>query len=216
VEARLDRTPDTVQQSLREGYILTPYFYEALALYQKQELGIMLYYTSMVQAIDVYKEDKRLVPVDFAKIEPAPAPEAALTPATPAVPPVYETLKKAEELLKQKELDKAEDLFQEATKQNGNVRAKAAGYYGMARVALAQDNAEDAEQLLNMALALQPEAQIKAWVLVYLGRLRTEVGDREQADQYFRDALQVEGASDAARTEALSGLQQKSPKNQGN
>src|SRR5581483_6372360 len=29
VEARLDRTPNTVQQSLREGYILTPYFYEA-------------------------------------------------------------------------------------------------------------------------------------------------------------------------------------------
>jgi tetratricopeptide (TPR) repeat protein len=209
VEARLDRTPDTVQQALREGYILAPYFYEALAPFQKQELGIVLYYPTMVKNIDVYQEDKRLVPVDFAKEAPAPPPKAA--PA-PAVPPVYDTLKNAEDLLKRKELEKAEDLFHEATQQTVDVHAKAAGYYGMARVALAQDNAEDAEQLLTMALALEPEAQIKAWALVYLGKLRTEVGDREQADKYFRDALQVAGASDAARTEALAGLQDKSPK----
>ena len=216
VEARLDRTPDTVQQSLREGYILTPYFYEALVPFQKQELGMALYYTTMVQNINVYKETQRLIPVDFAKAAPEPPPQAPAAPAAPAVPPVYETLKKAEDLLKQKELDKAGQLFQEATQQTVDVHAKAAGYYGMARVALAQDNAEDAEQLLTMAVTLGPEPQIKAWALVYLGRLRTEVGDEEQADQYFREALDVKGASDAARTEALAGLQQKSPKNAGN
>ena len=33
---------------------------------------MMLYYTTMVQAIDLYKEDKRLSTVNFAKQAPAP------------------------------------------------------------------------------------------------------------------------------------------------
>ena len=208
VEATLDHTPDTIQQSLREGYILAPYFYEALPAFEKQEQGMMIYYTSMVQAIDLYHEDQRLVPVDFAK----PAAEPPPKPAAPATPPIYDTLKTAEELLKNQDLEKAEALFQQAVNQNDIPHARAAGYLGLARIALAQDNAENAEQLLTMVLTSEPEAQVKAWALVYLGKLRTEVGDQEHAVKYFQDALQVEGASDAARREAQAGLQEKGSK----
>ena len=85
---------------------------------------------------------------------------------------------------------------------------RAAGYYGLARIALAQDNPDDAETLLEQTLELEPEASIHAWVLVYLGKLRLEVGDRETATRCFQDALKVEGASELARTEAQKGLQQ--------
>jgi tetratricopeptide (TPR) repeat protein len=208
VEARMDRTPDTVQQSLHEGYILTPYFYEALGAFEKQEESMVLYYSSMVQAIDLLKEDRRLVPVDFASSKPAaPAlPVVAPDPKT-VVPTIYETLSKAEELMKKADYDSAEKLFQEAANQTANKRAEAAGYYGLARIALALGEVDDAEPFLETVLTLDPEAQIRGWALVYLGKLRLEVNDREHATQYFQDALQVDGASDAARKEAQQGLE---------
>ena len=60
VEARLDRKPGMVQDALHEGYILAPYFAEALPVYEKQEQSMLLYYTEMMQAIDLMKEDRRL------------------------------------------------------------------------------------------------------------------------------------------------------------
>jgi tetratricopeptide (TPR) repeat protein len=166
----------------------------------------MLYYTSMVQSIDLLKEDERLMPVIFANQAAAPPPVAA-TETKPVTPPVYETLKQAEELLKKQELGKAESLFQEAASQTADKHAQAAGYYGLARIALSQGDAEDAETLLEHTLDSDPEGQVKAWALIYLGRLRLEVVDKQQAAKYFQEAMHVEGASDAALKEARQGLE---------
>ena len=65
VEARLDHKPEGVQAALREGYILAPYFAEHLPVYEKQEQSMAFYYSDMVGAIDVVKEDKRLSLVEF-------------------------------------------------------------------------------------------------------------------------------------------------------
>jgi len=121
---------------------------------------------------------------------------------------VFETLQSAEQLLKDKEWEKAEKLFQQAIQQAMRKSEQAAGYYGLARIALAQDNPDDAETLLEQTLELEPEASIHAWALVYLGKLKLEVGEREKAAICFQDALKVEGATDLARTEAQKGLQQ--------
>jgi tetratricopeptide (TPR) repeat protein len=207
VEARMDHKPQAVQDALKEGYILAPYFYEALGAYEKQEDAMILYYTPMVQAIDLYKEDQRLTSVQFNKPEPAPAPAPA-EPPKPVTPPAFETLKGAEQLLKDKELEKAEKQFQLAIQQSVSKQQQAAGYYGLARVALAQENPEDAETLLEKALELEPEPAIHAWALVYLGKLRLEVNDREKAAHCFQEALKVQGASELARSEAQKGLQQ--------
>jgi tetratricopeptide (TPR) repeat protein len=171
---------------------------------------MMLYYTGMVQAIDVYKEDTRLTSVQFNKPETAPfaEPAAPAAPPPPTTPPVLETLKSAEQLLKDQEYEKAEKLFQLAIQQAGNKSQQAAGYYGLARVALAKDSPDDAETLLDRTLSLEPDPPIRAWALVYMGKLRLEVGDREQAARCFQNALKVGGASDLARAEAQKGLQQ--------
>ena len=67
VEARLDKKPGMIQAALSEGYILAPYFSEALPVYEKQESSMYLYYTEMMQAIDLVKEDRRLTGVEFSK-----------------------------------------------------------------------------------------------------------------------------------------------------
>ena len=74
VESRLDHKPAAIQDALKEGYILAPYFSEALPVYEKQESSMFLYYTEMMQAIDLVKEDRRLTGVEFSK-------DSALRPA---------------------------------------------------------------------------------------------------------------------------------------
>jgi len=49
---------------------------------------------------------------------------------------------------------------------------------------------------------------VKAWVLVYLGRLSVAAGDRVQAVKHFQDALKVDGASKLARDAAEQGVRQ--------
>jgi tetratricopeptide (TPR) repeat protein len=120
---------------------------------------------------------------------------------------VYETLNQAEELLKKRDLEHAEQLFQEAANQSVSKHAQAAGYYGLARIALTLGQAEEAETLLEHTLDSDPETQVKAWALVYLGKLRLEVNDKEHAAQYFQQVILVNGASDAAVKEARQGLE---------
>jgi tetratricopeptide (TPR) repeat protein len=71
-----------------------------------------------------------------------------------------------------------------------------------------QQDPETAEKLFQKTLELQPEAPVKAWALVYLGRLSMAAGDREQAVKHFQDALQVDGASLPARQAAELGVRQ--------
>jgi tetratricopeptide (TPR) repeat protein len=83
----------------------------------------------------------------------------------------------------------------------------AAAYYGMARIAVLEKDPELAERLFNQTLESEPEAQLRAWSLVYLGRLSMAAGERAQAAQYFQSALQVKGASSAAQQAASQGVE---------
>lgn len=206
VEARMDHRPEEAAQALKEGFILTPYFTESLVVFEKQEQSMALFYTPMVQAIDALKEDQRLMPVMFANQAPA-LPKMEAPKASSVTPTVYETLKQAEEFLKRHEPEKADPLFQQAASQLADKPAQAAGYYGLARIALLKGDAETAETLLEQTLDSEPEGQVRAWALIYLGQLRLEVNDKEHATQYFQQVMLVKGATDAAIKEARQGLE---------
>jgi tetratricopeptide (TPR) repeat protein len=212
IESRLDKRPEEVQQALRQGYILTPYFAEQLPVYEKQEQAMLLYYREMVSAIELKKEDARLSNVTFDRDAPtrtvkAPvAPEPAAAPLTGAA----KTLDEAEKLYEARDLDKAKATYLAALQQTAEKPAHAKAYYGLARIAALQKDPETAERLFQKTLELEPESAVKAWTLVYLGQLELAAGERDQAGKYFQSALQVEGASEAARKRAELGMQQSS------
>jgi tetratricopeptide (TPR) repeat protein len=210
VEARLDHKPDLAQQALLEGYILTPYFYERLAVYEKQETAMTLYYPEMVGGIDLIKEDARLSKVEFAKEAAVKTVKNAPPPPLPPVTGVAKTLQDAEELYKTDNLDKAKQLFLSVLEQTNQKSAHASAYYGLARIAVKQKDPETGERLFQKSLELEPEPFVKAWALVFLGRLNVAAGEREPALKYFQSALAVEGASDEAKRQAQIGVQQNS------
>jgi tetratricopeptide (TPR) repeat protein len=219
VEARLDKKPEMATQALRQGYILTPYFSEQLPVYEKQEAAMLLYFKDMAASIDLKREDARLSVVTFDRDAPTRTVKTVAAPAPePALSGVAKTLDDAEKLYTSKDYDKAKSTWLAALQQNGDKPQQAAAYYGLARVAALQRDPETAERLFQKTLELEPEAQIKAWSLVYLGNLELAAGgpDEEpearkqrlaEAGKYFQQALQVQGASDLARQKAHQGIQ---------
>ena len=212
VEARLDRKPASIQQALRQGFILTPFFSEHLPVYEKQEQAMLFYFPELVGAIDLKSEDRRLALVEFDKQAPARTVPARLGhTAEPEAPPLAgaaKTLEDAETAYTARELDKAKSQYLAVLQQTGDKPMHGAAYYGLARIAALEKDPESASKLFEKSLELEPEPQVKAWVLVYLGRLAIAAGESGQAGQYFERALQVKGASAAAQQAATQGAAQ--------
>jgi len=210
IEARLDHKPEAVQEAVREGYLLAPYFAEQLPAYEKQEQSMLLYYSQMVGAIDLVKEDARLSKVEFVKAADRAAVKTPPPPPPPPLTGVAKTLDDAEQFYKGNELDKAKQLFLSVLQQTDQKPMHAAAYYGVARVAARQKDPETAERMFLKALELDPEPWVKAWTLVYLGRLSLAAGEGSEAGKYFKRALEVNGASEEALRAAQDGMRQSS------
>jgi tetratricopeptide (TPR) repeat protein len=207
VEARLDKKPEVVNQALRQGYILAPFFAEQLPVYEKQEQSMRFFYPDMVKAIDLRKEDARLSQVEFEKS----APVKTVTTVKEAPPPVLtgyaRTLDEGEKLYTARELDKSKEKFLQVLRDTAEKSAHAKAYYGLARIALLRNDPETAERLFQKTLELEPEAQDRAWVYVYLGRLSDLAGEHDAAVKHYQSAAAVAGASEKARDMARQGLE---------
>jgi tetratricopeptide (TPR) repeat protein len=209
VEARLDHDPGSVQKSLLQGYILTPFFSEQLPIYEKQELDMGTYYKDLVQHIDVMTEEARLSKVVFdSELTPAHTVKAA-PPPPPPLTGAAKTLKDADDAYDAHDLDTAKKLYLDVLQHSDLKDMHAQAYYGLAHIAALQKDPETAQRLFLKTLELDPQQpQTKAYTLIYLGKLAAASGEAEQAVKYLQDALKVEGAPDKVRAEAQKTLAQ--------
>lgn len=207
IETRMDRNR-SIEEALREGFILAPYFAEALAKYEAQEVSMRLYYPEMIDAIDLKKEDKRLAGVQFD-----PPKQGRLVRVTTKEEKiesigVFKTLEEAEDLYRARKIEPARAAWLRGLQETAEKPLHAKCYYGLARLAALEKNPELADKLFRKVLELEPDAQTKAWSHVYLGRLSDLANDREQAQQQYQAALNTTDASEAARKAAQQGLSQ--------
>ncbi|HYI92490.1 MAG TPA: hypothetical protein VEX68_03015, partial [Bryobacteraceae bacterium] len=112
IETRLDRKPAGIKESLAEGFILTPFFGEALPAYEKQEAAMRMYFPDMMNTLDIRKEVKRLDAVDLT-VRPAkaPAPPPVVAVGEPVRDAAETTIEAAEKLYESRELEKAGEIF---------------------------------------------------------------------------------------------------------
>ena len=210
-EARLDRTPETVTAALEQGFVLTPFFFEQLPLFEKQPQALRLYFPEMINAINLRKETERLQNVKFApgaagKLAKAPPPAEMPAPAEKSA--AGKLLGEAEDFYDNKDYDKAKPLFLRSLEVTAAAGEHARAYYGLARIAALQRDPDLSERLFKKTLEMSPDPQVKAWSLVYLAKLADIASDREQARKHFEEALSVPGISKKAREEAEKGLKQ--------
>jgi len=207
VESRLDKNPGEVTQAARQGYALAPFFAEQLPLFEKQDQSFRYYVEDMFNAIEPNREKVRMAGI---KYDAAPLVRAGKQVAIPAVEPklspAAKTLEQAEDLYSKRTLDPAKELYLKALEQDGSPDEHARAWYGLARVAVLQNQPESAVKLFEKTLGASPDDPTKAWSLYYLGRLSSAVGDSERAIKFFKDALAVPGASDMARKNAQTEL----------
>lgn len=218
VESRLapsSQRAAMVDQALKEGLVMTPAFAEGLVLFEKQPEALRLYFPDLIEGVDLAKEEKRLENVQFAS---ARAVETVKAPAPPApeLTKAEKTLAQAQDLSAKRsappeDLQKAKGLFLRSLEETSNSTLHAKAYYGLARIAALQRDPEMAEKLFQKTLELTPDGETKSWSYVYLGRLAQAAGDperRQDAAKYYRAALAVAEAPEAAKSAAKSGLEQ--------
>jgi tetratricopeptide (TPR) repeat protein len=196
-----------VQEALKEGYILSPFFAEELPVFEKQPQSMRLYFPDLVAAVDLKKEEARLAKVEFNDKPRERHARAAATPKKEELTGVQKTLEDAENLYQSRDLEKAKSKFESVLGETSDSPIHARAYYGLARIAVLKNDPDTGEQLFQKALDSSPEPYVRGWVLYYLGRLADVAGDREQAMKYYQETLKVEGASIAARRAADKEIQ---------
>ena len=209
IEARLthdaDKRQQYVDQSMREGFILTAAFNDLLGEYEKQPSAMRLYYPELINAIDVEKERKRIRQVHFVQ---------ALTPKVIVQPQsvqqrnqVEQSLQTAESLYEQKDYDGARKLFKLVLEKSPDQTFHGRAYYGLARIAVHDNQREQAISLFQKVVNANPDPQITAWSHVFLGRLALAAGDPQTATAQLKQVLGIDGASPKAREAAQTDLQ---------
>ena len=199
IESRMNSNPSMVDEAVREGYILTPFFNEQLALYEKQPQSMKLFFPAMVAALNVKHETKRLAHVTFATEFPQQT--AVVTEQRPQI-----TLSLAAQSVEQgdrsyydkQDLDSARKLYERALEQPGTPTEHSKAFYGLAHIALRQKDPETADQYFRKTLESSPDSDTQAWTCYYLGMLSAKLSAaataNEEAHKWFQEVLAVKGA----------------------
>ena len=207
LEARILRKPAMAEQAMREGFVLTPAFYDGLGDYLAQERELLLYFPEMVKAIDIRKEAARLDNIEFVSKKT----ERTVTVTVEAKPPeltgIAKTLEDGEDAIRARDAAQAKEIFNRALAGAQEKSQQARAYYGLARVAILDRDPETGDQLFRKALEFQPDAATQSWCLLYLGKLADSQGNAEPAREFYRQALAVPDLPDQVRREAEQGIE---------
>lgn len=198
VELRMDKPPDAPKQvsdAMASGLILTSYFYDALASYEKQETPMSLFYRQMVQGIDVDDVENSLAKVKFTP----PAPARVVTTAR-AESPENRLLDQGDNLIYAAKYDQASGVFKQVLKKYDPNSARA--HYGLAVAASSLGEPDIAEKYFKQALSEAASLRIVTWSHIYLGRIYDLEGNRPAALKEYRAA----GVTAAGFPEALAAL----------
>ena len=196
-----------VNQAMREGFILTAAFADSLLLYERQPDAFRLYYPDLIASIDVKKEQKRLKNVEFVQ---SVAPRVIAPPAKLQLDPAEASLQSAEGLYEASDYENAQKIFKKVFAQTADKSMQGRAYYGLARIAVHLNQRSEAVELFQRTADCNPNPVVTAWAHVYLGRLALAAGNAAKANDQFKAALAMNGASAMAREAAEKGLESSS------
>jgi tetratricopeptide (TPR) repeat protein len=206
MESRLDHKPALAEQAMKEGFVLAPALAEQLALYEKQEVALRLYFPALFAGLDFKREEQRLANVEFASARATRVVRPAQTIKPVELTGAAKSLADGEKAYLDRNLDQAKVIFLRVLEETAEQPLHAKAYYGLARVAVLQRDPETGDRLFRKVLELSPDDETKSWSLLYLARLADSQGDRDQAVEHYRAVLAIGGAPESVRQAALKGV----------
>ena len=187
-----------VDDAVKQGYILTRYFYEAVVAFEKDPVGIRGEYGSILENVDLKKEERAAAEVQFASVA---SPELVRL----SRPEERRMLITAEKRLAAGDPKGAQELAQTALERKIGDQGRA--LFILAEVAVANKNRDGAQDNFQKAIAASKDPTVVGWSHVYLGRILDMKEEREAALQEYQAALNAGGGFPEIKAAAERGLQ---------
>jgi tetratricopeptide (TPR) repeat protein len=188
-----------VDEAVKQGYILTRYFYDTLVVFEKDPVGIRSAYFDFLANIDVRKEQKAASEVQFAS---AAAPELVQLSRVQD----RQILPTAEKRLAAGDTKGAQELAEQAlTRKVGD---QGWALFILAKAAVANKDMTGARDNFQKAIQQAKDPKVIGWSHVYLGRILDMKEDRDAALNEYRAALVAGAQLPEIKTAAENGLAQ--------
>jgi len=192
-----------VDDALKQGYILTKYFYTALLAFEKDPAGLRTAYSDILDNIDLKAQEKAANEIQYVQVS---APELVQLSRLED----RRMLSTADKRLAAGDPKGAQELAQQALDKKIGDPGRA--LFILAQAAVMSKNREDALKDFQKAIEQTKDQKIVAWSHVYIGRILDMKEDRESALNEYRAALNSASTTGAELPEvkaaAERGLQQ--------
>ena len=188
-----------VDDAMKQGYILTKYFYTTLLTFEKDPAGLRAAYGDILDAIDLKQQERAANEIQFAQVS---QPELVQLSKLED----RRILVTAEKRLAAGDPKGAEELAQQAIDKKIGDEGRA--LFILAQVAVANKNRDGAAENFQKAIQASKDPKVVAWSHVYLGRILDLKEDREGAMNEYRAALTAGAGLPEVKAAAERGLQQ--------
>ncbi len=188
-----------VDDAVKQGYVLTKYFYTSMVAFEKDPAGLRTAYPDILEAIDLKQQEKAANEVQYARVS---APELVQLSRLED----RRMLVTAEKRLAAGDPKGAQELAQQALDRKIGDEGRA--LFILAEVAVANKNRDGAAENFQKAIQATKDPKVLAWSHVYLGRILDMKEDREGAMNEYRAALTVAAELPEVKAAAERGLQQ--------
>ena len=175
------RRNEEVEADVKQGYVLTRYFYDALGRFEQEPVGLRQAFVPMLEGIDVDREKKRAANTVF---DSKATPELVRASAPRQQPGLLDF---AEDRLSQGDAAAAHKFAQQALDQHEGDPGRA--MFVLARAAILDKQVDDAQMLFERTLELAHEPRTVAWSHIYIGRILDMKCERQSAVSHYKTAL---------------------------
>jgi hypothetical protein len=187
-----------VQQSMADGYVLTEYFYDAFAAFERQPQSFKESIGEMVYGMDVSQQLNHVKTITFN--------QQSSTDVVHRTPRELRGLDLAEMKLMKGDTEGAGALAQQSVTDKSGDPARA--NFILARVAIMHRDVSVAQHDFEETIRLSKDPRMLAWSHIYLGRIYDIQDQRDQAVTEYRAALTVRDGQADTRLAAEKGLKQ--------
>ncbi len=189
-----------VESATREGFVLTPYFYEQLIAFERDKDAISLNdaYPDLLHNLTADTAKKVAENTQFAT---QAAPDVVRTVA----PKEADLVELAESRLASGDVAAAQQFAKEALDKNED---PARAFFVLARAATLNRDMAGARTYFERTLEIAREPRVVAWSHIYLGRIYDLQEERDAALAQYRAALQAGDTAPDTKAAAERGLKQ--------
>jgi len=187
-----------VDAAMKQGYVLTQYFYNQLPKFEKEPVGLQDAFPNWLYDMDIEHEKKVARNVEFA--------ESAHPEVVRLAPPKPSLLDEAEKDLVTRNVDGAQQLAEQSLAEKKDDPGRA--FFILARAATMKGDMAGAQKYFAQTVEVSREPRVLAWSHIYLGRIFDLQDNRQAALDHYRTALNSGQLDPQVRAAAENGLKQ--------